>query len=97
MARVPLDVDAGLPAPWVKWRSTSSVPVLAVVTKPPMLGFAMSHSEKGMAMSASTSISPSSRSAETAKRHGLRHAVHVQQSGRVVARDDAGRQGSIRG
>ena len=64
---VPLDVDAGLPGPRVRWSKTSSVPVSAVVTKPPMLGLAMPHSEKGTEMSASTSISPSSRSAETEK------------------------------
>ena len=54
----PDDVDGGFPAPCVRWSSTSSVPVFAVVTKPPMLGLAMFHSEKVIGMSASTSILP---------------------------------------
>ena len=63
-----LEAEAGLPVPWVRWSRTSSVPLLAVVTKPPMLGFAMSQVEKGIVMSARTSMSPPRRSAETLKR-----------------------------
>jgi hypothetical protein len=44
----------GLPAPEVSTRSVSSVPVLAVVTKPPMLGLAMFQSAKVIGMSART-------------------------------------------
>ena len=61
----PDELEAGFPAPWVRWRRTSRVPVLAVVTKPPMLGFEMSDWEKGMVMSVRTSISLPTRSAET--------------------------------
>ena len=61
----PDEVEAWFPAPWVRWRRTSRVPVLAVVTKPPMLGFEMSHWEKGMVMSVRRSISLPTRSAET--------------------------------
>ncbi len=43
------------------------MPVFAVVTNPPMLGLAMSHSEKGIEMSANTWISLPTRSAETGK------------------------------
>ena len=62
----------------MKWRRTSSVPLLAVVTKPPMLGFAMSHSEKGMADVREHVECAVSRSAETAKVTDFVHAVHVQ-------------------
>jgi hypothetical protein len=60
--------DAGaFPDPWVRWSRTSSVPLSAVVTKPPMLGLAMFHAENRICTSASTSILPASLSAATAK------------------------------
>jgi len=63
----PEEVEAAFPVPCVRWSRTSSVPVWAVVTNPPMLGFEMFQLAKGIAMSASTSISPFSLSAETVK------------------------------
>ena len=63
----PEDVETGFPGPCVRWSRTSSVPVLAVVTKPPMLGLEMFHSEKVIGISANTSIADPVRSAVTGK------------------------------
>jgi len=69
----PFDVDPGppdtgeFPDPWVRWSRTSSVPVSAVVTKPPMLGLAIFHAENWICKSASTSMLPVILSAATGK------------------------------
>src|ERR1700734_3180324 len=63
----PDDFETGLAGPCVSWSRTSRVPEFAVVTKPPMLGLAMFHSENAMGMSASTSMSDPTRSAVTGK------------------------------
>ena len=63
----PDDFEAGLPWPCVRCSSTSSVPEFAVVTKPPMLGLAMFHSEKVIGISANTSMPDPIRSAVTGK------------------------------
>src|ERR1700677_190168 len=63
----PEDVETGFPGPCVRWSRTSSVPVFAVVTKPPMLGLAIFHSENVIGISANTSIADPMRSAVTGK------------------------------
>ena len=88
------DVEAGLPAPSVRWSRTSRVPLFAVVTKPPILGLAMSHSEKGIEMSASTSISLPTRSAEQEKVTAFVTPCMARCADRAVPRDDPERGNS---
>ena len=72
----PDDLETGFPGPCVRCKRTSRVPVFAVVTKPPMLGLAMFHSENVIGMSASTAIAGSDPLRRDGEAHGLRHSVH---------------------